>query len=312
MQRSIAEGVVAAWIAIAAGAVAGEKPKSAVAAEPIARVAAATLVERIRLDLGDVAGISGLTSAGDQTLWAVPERGRFLVPLRLFGSKLGLLRAPVPLEGVPAGLDTESIGWVEGDVFALGTESQVDRRQEDRVLLVRLEAGVARVFDAIPLPYEAFGVRPRANQGLEAICVVGNRVVVGLESVGDARGLRVARLFIADLRQRRWSPALLKLSTATGKLAALECRAEQDGILAIAIERHYGVAHLLRFHLQTAPAAEPIVPEVVANLAAIVPGVPNMEGLAFGGPGEILIAIDNDTSGTSGPNEVLVIRVPGL
>jgi hypothetical protein len=270
------------------------------------------VVERIKLELGTLVGLSGLTTDGNGTLWTVPERQRYLVPLKLDGPEPGIAGSAIPLVGVPTGLDTESIGWVKEQEFVLGTESQVANRKTDRVFLVRVAGGVARVFDEIVLPYTKFGLRPRGNQGLEAICVVGDTIVVGLESVVESRPPRWAHLFRASLEQRVWEPFRLRLTTATGKLSALECRRDGEGLFAIGIERHYGVARLLSFHLPLTGQGGDIAPTTLADLAAQVPGVPNMEGIAWRRSGEVAIIIDNDTGGITGPTEVFIVTGPDL
>ena len=270
------------------------------------------VVERIKLDLGSIVGISGLTTDGRGRLWAVPERDRFLVPLDLSGPRPGIAGVAVPLVGVPEGLDTESIGWVRDQVFVLGTESQVDRRGEDRVLLVRIADGQAKVFDQIVLPYDKFGLRPRGNQGLEGICVVGDVVVAGLESVVKSSSPRRAWLFRATLKDRVWEPFRLRLTTATGKLSSLECRAEGESLFAVGIERHYGVARLLSFRIPLTGAGGDIEPTQLADLGAQVPDLPNMEGIAWRKPGELVIVVDNDNGRITGPNEALIVTGPGF
>ena len=162
------------------------------------------------------------------------------------------------------------------------------------------------------LPYGPFGLAPRRNQGLEAICVVGDTVLVGLESVVEKRPPRFARLFRASLTTRVWEQYRLRLFTDTGKLSALECRREGDELFAIGIERHYGVARLLSFRMPLAGKGGDLEPTMLADLAQQVQNLPNMEGIAWRRPGEVVIVVDNDNGGITGPNEAFFISGPGL
>jgi hypothetical protein len=245
-------------------------------------------------------------------LWAVPERNRYLVPLDLDGANPGIRGNAIPLVGVPPALDTESIAWVKEQEFVLGTESQVGGRKSDLVLWVRVEGGQARVVDQLVLSYDQFGLSPRGNQGLEAVCVVGDTIVVGLESVVESRPPRYAWLFRASLVDRVWEPFRLHLSSATGKLSDMACRRDGDGLFVLGLERHYGIAQLLSFRVPVSGKGGDIEPKVLADLAAQVRGVPNMEGIAWRRPGELVITVDNDTGGVTGPNEAFIVTGPGL
>ena len=266
----------------------------------------ARIVKRAALPVGPVRGLSGLTRDGTGRLWAVAERDRTLIQFSLGG--VGTESSRVPIRGIPAGLDTESIAWVREGLFALGTESQRPGRSEDRLLFARVGAGGAEVVDTWVLPYERWGVRPRGNEGIEALCVAGSTLVVGVESVIDEGDKRYAPFFRTPVDHPAWARFRLRLTTKTGKLSAFECRVDGAGLWVVGIERHYGVGRILGFRVPFGGQGGEVAPEVLFDFADHLPRVPNLEGLAWGQPGELVVVVDNDTGGVTGPHEVFVVE----
>ena len=62
-------------------------------------------------------GVSDLTSDGHGALWAIAERDRFVLQVALTGK---VVRHPI--DGIPAGLDTESLAWLADGRLVIGTE----------------------------------------------------------------------------------------------------------------------------------------------------------------------------------------------
>lgn len=77
----------------------------------------------------------------------------------------------------------------------------------------------------------------------------------------------------------------------------------------MAIERHYGVARLLRFPLPAAPQPDPIQPTVAIDLAAVLGDVPNFEGIAWDGDDHALLISDNQMAIVTGPTVVARVRL---
>jgi hypothetical protein len=272
-----------------------------------------------------VTGLSDLTIDDDGQLWAVPERNRALVRMRADGS------APraVPVDGVPPSLDTEGVAWLGDGRFVLATESKDPRRFIDVILFARLVDGGARITveRQVPLDYSRWPLRPHGNQGIEGVCRAGAALVAAVESVQESGGRRFAPVAVYRLEGGGWTPYLVRLTTATGKLSAVSCRMRGDVIDVLAVERHFDVAHLIRFALPgpeaapMAPVTTPagrerpppaaIEPVLVADLAPLIQDSENFEGLVWDGDRAIELVVDNDWAGVSGPNLLVRARLSG-
>ncbi len=261
-----------------------------------------TRVHRARLETS-VDGLSGLTVDGDGELIAIAERGTVLV--RIVGATARTIR----LEGVPDGVDTESIAWLGGDRFAVGTESMDESRRADLVLVVERHGDRARVVDRLELPYDLMGIDAEENRGIEGLCFVpdedGGVMVAAMENVVERGGRRFTPLGVR--RGGRWRRVLARLGSETGKLSALDCRRDGEALDVLAIERHYGVMRVVRFSLRDADAE--VTPRVVYDLAGQLEGDPNLEGLARQGDALVLV-VDNHHGRRTGPNETLRLPLP--
>ncbi len=282
-----------------------EAPVAPVQAQASARV---TVAQRLTLSLPGTAGVSGSAVDAQGRLFAVAERQAFLLPLKLAGVSPGLAEAKVPIVGIPEGFDTESLAFVRPDLLAIGTETWEEGRSEDAVLLASLALGRVTVTDRLSIHYADFGLDVEDNQGLEGLCSAGETLVAALETPLESPRGRFAALFRAALAERLWQVTRLRLTTSTGKISALDCRADADGLQVIAIERHYGVAKLLLFHLPTGALPSEVEPQVVADLDALIDELPNLEGVTFAGAGQVVLLVDNDSGGITGPNEAIVVQ----
>ncbi len=332
-------GIAAAFLA-ALAACPGGAPEGPVAASidapvPDARPEArphapASLVSATRTVIAapNLTGLSDLTVDDDGMLWAVAERTRALVRMKPDGSDLRL----VPLVGVSVRLDVEGLAWLGDGRFALGTESDDPRRTSDLLLFARLvEGGTrARIERSIAIDYGRWPLRPKGNQGLEGVCRAGSALVVAVESVSGSDDRRFAPVAVRQLSAGPWTPYLVRLTTRTGKLSALSCRIASgrgEAIDVLAVERHFGVARLIRFELPpagaapTAPVTTPagpeqppparIVPVLVADLAELLQHQENFEGLVWDGERDIALIVDNDWARVTGPNLLVRARLSG-
>jgi len=233
-------------------------------------------------------GLSGLGRAPDGGLWAVSERIGEIVRLDTEGR--------IELVGVPEGSETEALTWLGADRIALGTESSDAERLSDTVLIARVEDSRAVVSEQFELPFSVLGVAPESNRGLEALCVDDGRLVAVSELIVLDAGARWSPFAIRAVEGGPWTAGRLRLTTETGKTAGLDC----EGGQAWSIERHYGVARVLRW---TIPAkGGDVVPEIAVAVDELVTGtLPNLEGLAVSA-GKIELVTDNDHGGKTGPS----------
>jgi hypothetical protein len=242
-----------------------------------------------RYPLDSPPGVSDLTIDAQGQLWAVPERDRFVI-------EIGKPGAPVklhPLDGVPAGLDTESMAWV-GATLVLGTEGQDEGTAS--LLWTELHAdGHFVVTRQLPLTDDQLGVTLKTNQGAEAMCAWGADLYVAIETRGTLPdGSRYAPLVHLH------DGALvgvdkLQLTTDTGKISALACIGPHD---FYAIERHYGVHRIVHVTDHT---------KVSLDLDPLLHGSRNIEGLVRLPDGHFVLVNDNQSATVDGPTELLVI-----
>lgn len=259
-------------------------------------------VERVVLSAAPD-GLSGLARDGDGTLWAIAESAGPLVRIE------GTRGVTVPLEGVPEGVDTESIAWIDGDRFAIGTESMDTVRDADVILIAEVEGDRASVIDRVLLPYSRLGVSAEENHGIEALCAAGGRLFAVMEQVRVVGRSRRAPLAIYTLADRTWQVREIILGSETGKIAGLACRARGERIEAHAVERHFAVMRIVRFELD--PSSRGVItPTIVRNLDARLEGDPNLEGIEYDGDtadGLVLI-VDNHYRRRTGANELVRVR----
>lgn len=287
--RTLAFIAASTLVACGSGAPTGPRP-SRIERAPIAG---------LRID-----GLSGLALDGDGVPIAVPERGAALVELGPRGARA------IPLDGVPGGVETESIAWLGGERFALGTESMDVERTADAILIVERGPARARVVEHVTLPYSILGVRAEENHGIEGLCFApgegGGTLIAAMENVVSRGGARWAPLGVRE-GDGAFRRVLARLGSETGKLSALDCRRRGDAIEVLAIERHFGVMRIVRFDLP--PSADRVTPRVVYDLAGRLEGDPNLEGIARAGD-ELLLLVDNHYGTRQGPNELVRVPLP--
>jgi hypothetical protein len=232
-------------------------------------------------------GVSALAPAGE-TLWALPERERELIHL----DRRGKVLERVPLEGVPAGVDTESLAVLPDGRFAIGTEAGGEGRASDPVLLAERRDGRVVVTGRLELYYGPFGYAPHSNQGIEGLCRAGTLLIAAVEKPGGPEPRRTP-LALFDLEKRRWRVASVPLTSATGTISALACpEPARDGqVRLLAIERHLGVGRVLELVVPVAGGKG--TSRILVDYAALVPAWVNFEGLAVDGD-DLLLVNDND------------------
>lgn len=244
------------------------------------------------VDSADHEGLSDLALAPDGTLYAVAERQREILALNKTGA---LVRKVYRLEGVPRGLDTESLAALDSDHFAIGAERLDAGRSSDDILFAERVGDTIIVRDRRALPYALFGLRAEANRGIEGLCAVGATLLASLEQVKEKDGARLAPLARWDDASKSWTPFYVRLTSNTGKLSGITCHTGDNEIEVLAIERHYGVGRLVRFAIPRNGPGQTVTATVEANLLQGLDDQPNFEGLVRNG--STLWLINDNSSG---------------
>jgi hypothetical protein len=260
-----------------------------------------------KLPIDDVAGLSGLAVDDRGTFWTVPEDAPMLVGISATSAPLRL-----PLRGVPEGLELESLAWLGGDRFAAGTEGGCQRGGE-RILLILREGGEARVERSLDLPLALWGASCDVHHGIEGLCSAGGMLVAAVEHVIAGGGGRLAPLARVDPQSGEATAYRLALTSETGKISALDCRARGDTIEILAVERHFEVSRLIGFSLPASgPASDaPVRPRIIAELGAHTRGGKrNFEGVVWLDDRRAALIVDNQYRGITGPNEIVHVELP--
>jgi len=312
--RGIARTLALALALALAGAACSKSPGAS--GGGIDRERAAALFTEVPVDTAP--GLSGLATDASGRLWTIAERAYRAYRITLDASLRPAIET-FPIEGIPAGLDLEGIAVLDGSRFALGTEGHDDGAAT--ILVAELRGTVLAVTQSIDLPESSVGIHLQKNFGAEGVCGAGDMIVVAIEGAGVDAGRRWAPVLqikngVITRRHRVW------LTTQTGKLSGLDCTIAADGTVSSwAIERHFEVTRLLRFTLPPAGAgagsagsgaagSDDVTPTVSLDLAAVLHGKLNLEGIAQLPDGRIVAIIDNQWKTITGPSELLVFR-PG-
>ena len=262
----------------------------------------------VDLEPSDISGLSGLAAGADGTLWSVSEGPPRLV--QLDGGGAAVLRS-LPITGLPDGAEPESVVITSSGAIWVGTESDSSGRDADPVVRIAIVGDEAQVREQRAVTWANWGLVAPENRGVEGLCAAGGRLLVGGEPVSEAGGQRRAPLGLEG--PDGWVVHWLPLGSETGKLAALWCQQTAEGDIEIeAIERHYGVLHLVQARLaaDAAPGSDaertgefPLDPAIQAmNL--------NFEGLTRKGARRLLLS-DNQSGGeVTGPTRI--VRVDPL
>lgn len=268
---------------------------------------AASVFDRVTVDTGGVHGLSGLAVDGAGALWTVAERGRALFRVELDGLTVrSVTRFPVEIE---RGRDLEALAWSPaggGDgTFHAGIEQRGGSAQVVR--LVRDGEGF-RADATVELTSAEVGVRIGHNHGVEGLCAAGELLVAAIETAGEDGAGRWAPLVLLDPQGGR-RVRRLRLTTATGKLSALDCWPGADGgVEVVAIERHFEATRVLGFTLSPDAVPADLTPSVVLDLTPILRGALNLEGLVRLPDRRLVAVVDNQYGRVTGPDELLVFR----
>lgn len=261
-------------------------------------------IERTALPGDALRGLSGLARppSGGDTYYAVAERLHHVVPLHV-GTDGWVARRPIPMRGVDAELDVEGLAFIDDETLVLATEAD-HARDSEKVLFARWTPREVIVFRLVEFDYEAWGLVPARNRGLEGICAAGDQIVAASEMVGQLGAHRWSPVATYDLAEEAWTPYRVFATSDTGKLSGLTCERVDGGLEVTAIERHFDLLHVVRFRLDG--RGGDVQAEIIGDLR---PGFaqtpPNFEGIERAGPGVYFLITDNDWRGVRGPTEMI-------
>ncbi len=267
----------------------------------------------ILVTAGDAVGLSSLAVGNGSALFTMPERLPLLIELSPGGAEV---RRSV-VRGAPDGLDFESLAWLAGEEFAIGTEGGC-ASGGDRILFATREGDGARVTRMLDVPLSLWGTSCDKTHGIEGLCSASGKLVAAIESAmnGDdkARLAPIARIDVATGEPAAFRLSLTSTKDEKGKLSSLDCRAKGDTIEVLALERHFAVSRILSFTIpQTGPGTEaPIVPRVLVDLSPHTNGGKrNFEGIVWRDETHALLIVDNQYGEkVSGANEFIEVVLP--
>ena len=247
---------------------------------------------RAVVDHPDAMGISGSCFDGANT-WLVAERNKRL--LRIDGDSRITTFA---LEGIPDAVDLEGLACKDGR-FYMSTETTVDHRTGDLVLVVELTATTGKVVEVITMHYPD-GMEASANQGLEGLCIAGDWLVAAGEILQkDSSGTRQAPILRQKIGDDNTFLHWINLTSDTGKISGIDCRIRNNRIEVFAIERHFEVCRLLQFDL----ADEASKAKRIVELAHITREGDNYESLLVDEEGYARLSNDNQYIKITGATE---------
>lgn len=260
-----------------------------------------------RVDLGTGhRGLSGLTRGERGRLWAVSERGGWLLGFAPDGHD----QVSFHIRGVTGDFDLESLAWLGGDRFAVGTEGHADGRASDAILVVEIAGAAAYITDRIALDYGRLAIAAKGNQGIEGLCAVEGVLLGAFETPvieGGHRAARIARIVAAD---ESWIALSVSLTSETGKISALDCRRRGAGLEVLAVERHFEVARILHFVVPDDLAEGAVLrPRIAADLNGVRRASDNPEGIVWIDDRTAYLILDNNFGSDVGPTELLRVSI---
>ena len=255
-------------------------------------------------------GTSDLSLDDRGHLWSVAERDREIDEIVLVEAPLAVTITRHPMDGVPDGVDTESLAWLGNGKFSIGTEGQDVATAA--VMTGQLQAdGRITVTPALSFTSDQLGVELVKNHGVEGLCGHGEDLIVGIES------------FATLPNGARWSPIVrthagvvtavqrLMLTSDRGKVSALFCEFAPDGTASVtAIERHYGVSRIITFTSPTTTAD--ITPKIALDLWPVVRDrykqKLNLEGIVTLADARWVMVNDNQGANVDGATKLFVFH----
>lgn len=267
----------------------------------------AALVGKSTIKDHDARGVSGLDAFRNGTI-AVAERSGFAFHIE----KDGAFRK-LTINGHKSDIDLEGVATLDDDTVLFSTErSKTHDYEEIWVGTVKSDRIDIASKHTIPKPSEwTFG----HNNGLEGICISANYIWVIAEIDFKDHGKRsagLARIHKSDLKSNddttpTWFS--VPLTSAKGKLSALDCDNKDDHVVFWAVERHFGVSRIIEFKINTTQDNTlPIQSSPILELAHILPVIPNFEGLVRSREGHWVLINDNEYTTLDGDTFLTMLK----
>jgi hypothetical protein len=263
-------------------------------------------VRRSLLDDQDIVGLSGLGREPDGSFWwAIPETAPFLARLELLPGRVVSKR--IPIDGLPEGIEAESLARIGDGRFAIGTERN-DPRDRDRIFLLEKSGEERlRVAGSIDFDYSLWKTQGRGNRGLEGLCASEGLLFALSETTIDEGGRRWSPLGRRLLGDGEWTPFRLALTTEKATFSSLGCRSLPGGeeVELLVIERTFGIGRIHRVVVPRRGPGRDLEPEMIVDLTTVVREIQNFEGIEWRGEGHYVMVIDNMYHSRQGPTEVV-------
>lgn len=305
MLSSKSLGILAVLAATVTSACGERRPRTVVSAGPPtgSLELTAEVSYRAPIEHEDAIGISGSCWDGSAR-WLVAERRERMLRV----DRQGRVES-IPIEGLPPAHDLEGLACGSDGTFYVSTETRDVGRTQDRVLVVEVSEGVARVVDTLIFHYPA-PMKAGEGHGLEGLCIAGDWLIAAGEiQRTNSAGVRQAPI----LRQRLGEPDTfihwVNLTSRTGKVSALDCR-ERGGIIEMfAIERDFEIHRILQFELGDSPSKI----DTMVDLAPVLGETENIESIIVEPDGRVWLSNDNQYKTITDPTaEVILEPIPAF
>jgi|GEM_PF-6290666 len=252
-------------------------------------------------------GLSGLSRISNEQIISVAERNNVLLRITSNPRSDRLQTESIEIPAMPRGIDLEAIAVVTSTFAWIGTETKTAHRASDSLFKVSLQGKNARVTEELLMPYEQFSRMPktlnRTNRGIEGVCGNNKRLIVATElplTLGDKR---FAAFSVYSFTSRTWVPFYVPLLSKTGKISGISCL-DRKGFAEqalFAIERHYGVAQIIKIAVPHALKNEQVLQaERIVDLSILFDKIPNLEGIVAYNDDSVTLISDNQSASVNG------------
>ena len=252
-------------------------------------------------------GLSGLSRTSKGKLFSVAERGKALLQITNSAGTTKTEFRTIKIPQIPDGIDLEAIAAVTSTSAWIGTEAKTSARISDTLFQISWDKSEAKLSNKLEMPYGQFGKMPkdqnRSNRGIEGLCASANKLIVATELPFELNQRRMAAFGKYSFESQTWTPFYVPLLSKTGKISGISCQFDEaSGESTIfAIERHYGVAQVLRITIPKNLQSEQIVEGMVTvDLSLLFETIPNLEGIVAHRDGSLTLISDNQSATVNG------------